>query len=116
MAAVRARSDGELPAVVQEKDLRGDLHTHTNLTDGLSTLEQMLETAAQRKYAYYAIFYAKEAIKGTKYSEGQKTDHNSTIVNVQGNQEDALAAPLVTLAGDNGSTQVTSTDLWCNNH
>ena len=29
--------------------------------------------------------------------------------------EDALAAPLVTLAGDNSSTQVNSTDLWCNN-
>src|SRR5438309_891343 len=79
------------------------------------TLDATIDQPAD-KYAYYAIFYAKEAIKGTKYSEGQKTDHNSTIVNVQGNQEDALAAPLVTLAGDNGSTQVTSTDLWCNNH
>jgi ribose transport system substrate-binding protein len=67
------------------------------------------------KYAYYAIFYAKEAIKGTKYNQGQSTDHNSTIVTVQGNLEDALAAPLVTLAGDNGSTQVNSGDLWCNN-
>src|SRR5438874_6559453 len=52
---IEAALHGELPDVVQEKDLRGDLHTHTNLTDGLSTLEQMLETAAQRKYAYYAI-------------------------------------------------------------
>jgi ribose transport system substrate-binding protein len=68
------------------------------------------------KYAYYAIFYAKQAIAGTKYSQGQSTDHSSTIVTVQGNLEDALAAPLVTLAGDNGSTQVNSTDLWCNNH
>lgn len=67
------------------------------------------------KYAYYAIYYAKQAIQGTKYSQGQSTDHNSTIVTVQGNLEDALAAPLVTLAGDNGSTQVNSTDLWCNN-
>jgi ribose transport system substrate-binding protein len=67
------------------------------------------------KYAYYAIYYAKQAIAGTKYNEGQSTDHNSTIVNVQGNLEDALAAPLVTLAGDSGSTQVNSTDLWCNN-
>jgi len=67
------------------------------------------------KYAYYAIFYAKQAIQGTKYSDGQSTDHNSTIVTVQGNLEDALAAPLVTLAGDNNSTQVDSSSLWCNN-
>jgi ABC-type sugar transport system substrate-binding protein len=67
------------------------------------------------KYAYYAIYYAQQAAKGTKYSDGQTTDHNSKIVTVAGNLEDALAAPLVTLAGDNGSTQVNSTDLWCNN-
>ena len=57
----------------------------------------------------------KQAIKGTKYSDGQTTDHSSSIVTVAGNLEDALAAPLVTLAGDTGSTQVNSTDLWCNN-
>ena len=67
------------------------------------------------KYAYYAIYYAKQAIAGTKYSDGQSTDHASKIVTVQGNLEDALAAPLVTLAGDNGSTQVDSNTLWCNN-
>jgi len=67
------------------------------------------------KYAYYAIYYAKQAIAGTKYADGQSTDHASKIVTVQGNLEDALAAPLVTLAGDNGSTQVDSNTLWCNN-
>src|SRR5260370_5350021 len=67
------------------------------------------------KYAYYAIYYAKQAIAGTRYSEGQSTDHSSKIVNVAGNLEDALAAPLVTKAGDNGSTQVDSSTLWCNN-
>jgi ribose transport system substrate-binding protein len=67
------------------------------------------------KYAYYAIFYAKQAIAGTKYADGQSTDHSSKIVTVQGNLEDALAAPLVTLTGDNGSTAVDSTSLWCNN-
>jgi ABC-type sugar transport system substrate-binding protein len=67
------------------------------------------------KYAYYAIYYAKQAIAGTKYSDGQTTDHSSSIVTVAGNLEDALAAPLVTLAGGTGATQVDSTDLWCNN-
>jgi len=67
------------------------------------------------KYAYYAIYYAKQAISGTKYTEGQATDHSSKIVNVAGNLEDALAAPLVTLAGGAGSTQVNDTSLWCNN-
>jgi ribose transport system substrate-binding protein len=67
------------------------------------------------KYAYYAIYYAQQAIKGTKYTAGASTDHSSTIQTVAGNLEDGLAAPLVTMAGDNGSTQVNSTTLWCNN-
>jgi DNA polymerase (family 10) len=52
---VEAALRGELPRLVDQKDIRGDLHTHTNLTDGLASLEQMVETAAERKYAYYAI-------------------------------------------------------------
>ncbi|MGW4195143.1 DNA polymerase/3'-5' exonuclease PolX [Streptomyces sp. NPDC005004] len=45
----------ELPDLVQESDLRGDLHTHTDLTDGLAPLEEMAEAAAARGYAYLAI-------------------------------------------------------------
>jgi ABC-type sugar transport system substrate-binding protein len=67
------------------------------------------------KYAYYAIYYAKQAIAGTKYNEGQSTDHQSKIVTVAGNLEDALAAPLVTMAGSAGATQVNDSSLWCNN-
>jgi DNA polymerase (family X) len=52
---VEAALDGSLPDVLTRKQLRGDLHTHTNLTDGLASLEQMLETASAMKYAYYAV-------------------------------------------------------------
>lgn len=46
---------GELPVPVEVADLRGDLHTHTNLTDGQASLEEMLAAAAARRYAYYAV-------------------------------------------------------------
>jgi DNA polymerase (family 10) len=52
---IEAALAGELPTVVQQKDIRGDLHTHTNLTDGLAPLDEMLEAAATMKYAYYAV-------------------------------------------------------------
>ena len=52
---VEAALDGKLPDVLTRKQIRGDLHTHTNLTDGLATLEQMLETASGLGYAYYAV-------------------------------------------------------------
>jgi DNA polymerase (family X) len=52
---VEAALRGELPDLVGELDLRGDLHTHTNLTDGVSSLEEMVTAAAGRGYEYYAI-------------------------------------------------------------
>jgi DNA polymerase (family 10) len=52
---VEAALRGELPRLVGEQDLRGDLHTHTNLTDGVSSLEEMVAAAAGRGYEYYAV-------------------------------------------------------------
>jgi DNA polymerase (family 10) len=49
-----ALADG-LPDLVTERDIRGDLHTHTSLTDGTSTLDEMVAAAARRGYAYFAI-------------------------------------------------------------
>lgn len=49
-----ARAD-ELPELVTVDALRGDLHTHTNLTDGVATLDEMLAAAAERGYDYYAV-------------------------------------------------------------
>ncbi|MGW7364986.1 DNA polymerase/3'-5' exonuclease PolX [Streptomyces sp. NPDC054841] len=45
----------ELPELVTEDDIRGDLHTHTDLTDGLAPLDDMLAAAAARGYSYYAV-------------------------------------------------------------
>jgi DNA polymerase (family X) len=52
---VEAALAGELPDVIEQRQMKGDLHTHTNLTDGLASLEEMLQIAATRKYAYYAV-------------------------------------------------------------
>ncbi|WP_255954693.1 DNA polymerase/3'-5' exonuclease PolX [Streptomyces odontomachi] len=52
---IEAALRGELPDVVTERDIRGDLHTHTDLTDGLAPLEEMVSAAAARGYRYYAV-------------------------------------------------------------
>jgi len=52
---VAAALRGTLPELVQVGDVRGDLHTHTTLTDGVSTLEEMLAAARDRGYDYYAV-------------------------------------------------------------
>ncbi|MET9338113.1 DNA polymerase/3'-5' exonuclease PolX [Nonomuraea sp. NPDC003804] len=52
---VRAALRGELPALVTLEDLLGDLHTHTDLTDGIASLEEMVAAAHALGYAYYAV-------------------------------------------------------------
>jgi len=52
-------------------------------------------------YAQYAVFYSKQAVAGVKYKAGQKTDHGSKMVNLLGNLEDAIVAPVVTKANVN---------------
>jgi DNA polymerase (family X) len=52
---VEAALARELPAVLTERQLKGDLHTHTNLTDGLASLQEMVDRAAELGYAYFAI-------------------------------------------------------------
>ncbi|MER5784166.1 DNA polymerase/3'-5' exonuclease PolX [Streptomyces mobaraensis] len=52
---IAAALRGDLPDLVTEDDVRGDLHTHTDLTDGVSPLEEMVAAAAARGYAYYAV-------------------------------------------------------------
>jgi DNA polymerase (family 10) len=52
---IQAALDNELPNLVTLDDLCGDLHSHTTLTDGLASLDDMVASAAERGLAYYAI-------------------------------------------------------------
>jgi DNA polymerase (family 10) len=53
---LEAARRGELPALVEIGDVRGDLHTHTHWSaDGKNTLAEMVESAAARGYEYYAV-------------------------------------------------------------
>jgi len=52
---VQAAGRHQLPKLVQLTDIKGDLHSHTNLTDGVGTLEEMVAAARSRGYAYFAV-------------------------------------------------------------
>ena len=46
---------GRLPRLIEQDDLRGDLHMHTTRSDGRHTLAEMVRAAKNRGYAYVAI-------------------------------------------------------------
>jgi ribose transport system substrate-binding protein len=83
----------------------GTPHEHALIRS--SQLDASISQPAN-SYAQYAIFYARAALEGKTYSVGQSTDHNSTIVNLLGNLEDALPAPVV------DKTNVNDPNLWGN--
>jgi DNA polymerase (family X) len=52
---LKAAREGELPDLVEVGDVKGDLHSHTTLSDGRNTLEEMAAAARDRGYAYLAV-------------------------------------------------------------
>ncbi len=52
---LKAAREGKLPELVTVEDIRGDLHSHTTLSDGRNTLGEMAEAGRARGYAYMAI-------------------------------------------------------------
>ena len=52
---VQAAQRHKLPTLIQVSDIKGDLHSHTNLTDGVATLEEMVAKARALGHAYFAI-------------------------------------------------------------
>jgi DNA polymerase (family 10) len=71
---IELAAQGRIPRLVRVDDLRGDLHTHTDLTDGVASLETMAEAARRRGYEYYAV-----------------TDHAPDLIMQRMNDEKMLA-------------------------
>ena len=53
--AIIAALQDRLPTLIQRSDLRGDLHMHTNYSDGANTLSDMVNEAKTRGLEYIAI-------------------------------------------------------------
>ncbi|WP_436923687.1 DNA polymerase/3'-5' exonuclease PolX [Halosimplex amylolyticum] len=52
---IEAARDGDLPDLIAEDDVRGDLHVHTGWSDGDNTIAEMVEGAAAFGHEYVAI-------------------------------------------------------------
>jgi DNA polymerase (family X) len=64
-----------LPPLVEQRQIRGDIHMHTVATDGKATLEEMAEAARKLGYEYIAI-----------------TDHSKALAMSNGLDEDRVVA------------------------
>lgn len=52
---LEAAKKGELPELIDLKDIKGDLHIHTNYSDGTDGLEAIVKKAGELNYEYIGI-------------------------------------------------------------
>jgi len=52
---IEASEQHRLPTLIEPSDIRGDVHMHTDATDGKNTIREMAEAAVARGYEYIAI-------------------------------------------------------------
>ena len=55
LGEIESAALGRLPLLIEQADIRGDLHMHTTATDGHNTIREMAEAALARGYGYIAI-------------------------------------------------------------
>jgi DNA polymerase (family X) len=74
LGEIEAAARHQLPRLIQQSDLRGDIHMHTHATDGHNSIREMADAALERGYQYIAI-----------------TDHSKNLAMTNGlNEERAL--------------------------
>ena len=60
---IQAAEKNELPNLVEVSDVRGDLHVHTNYSDGKGTIESMAEAAIALGYEYLIFCDHSQSLK-----------------------------------------------------
>jgi DNA polymerase (family 10) len=89
---IGAAETGTLPRLLEAAEVRGDLHAHTQESDGRDTLEAMVEAARRRGLRYLAITDHSRAIpspkRGLGMDEARCLEHLARIRALQQNVGD----------------------------
>jgi len=87
---IEAAARGTLPPLVEIRQIRGDLHVHTDLTDGLATLEDMVAAAQAHRYRYLAITDHAPLLHMERMTDEKALDQRRRLQELGGRQGIAL--------------------------
>jgi DNA polymerase (family 10) len=90
-----AAADGALPVLVTAEELRGDLHCHTDASDGTASIAEMARAAATAGYEYLAITDHSTSV-GVRIERDGLESHIERIRSLSGSDE---AGGITLLAG-----------------
>ncbi len=80
---IEAAREGRLPSLIEEADIKGDLHVHSTWSDGHSTIEEMARAAKEAGYQYVGI---------TDHSPSQTVANGLKIDRLRARREEIEAA------------------------
>jgi DNA polymerase (family 10) len=60
---IEAARKGKLPKLIEQKDIKGDLHVHSRYSDGVATLEEIARAGQELGYQYIAICDHSQSVK-----------------------------------------------------
>jgi DNA polymerase (family 10) len=92
---IEAAQSGSLPRLVEIGDIRGDLHTHTNWTDGIASLDEMAKAARAKGYAYMALTDHSQSLAMTRGLTPERLFEQRRLVDRMNHE----LAPFVVLLG-----------------
>ncbi len=80
---LEAAEAGELPVLITVDDVKGDLHSHTDWTDGRFPMEEMVKAAQDAGFEYLAITdHSKSAVVASGLSVKKLAEHNEAVRNL----------------------------------
>ncbi len=110
---IQAAAEGTLPDLLEESAISGELHTHTEWSDGRYSIREMAEAAAKRGYAFYAVTdHAAGAgiIESIGLSDQELREQRETIETLQAELDIELLSGVETNIEADGSLS-TPTDV-----
>lgn len=84
---VEAGLDGALPELITLEDIKGDLHLHSNWSDGKASIGEIAKAAAARGYEYIAICDHSQTLKvarGLDHARLERRNEEIDVLNSQG--------------------------------
>ncbi|ELY39626.1 DNA polymerase/3'-5' exonuclease PolX [Natronorubrum tibetense] len=93
---IAAAESGDLPDLITRDDIRGDLHTHTEWSDGNTSIEAMVDAAAALDYEFYGVA---DHAEGPGIVGGMGLSDTEILEQIEQVREAAAASEIAVFAG-----------------